>query len=313
MILFKPYGSAGQERAILRDVADVVCIPEGETGFDEALECCEVMLADVDIRVTDAMLARAKNLRAIVCRSIGVDFVDLQAAKRRGVMVFNSPEYCVNAVAEHAMGLLFALSRRIVQAHTALVSGDWEIREEMACCELMGKTLEIAGFGRIGHRIAAMARGIGMEVVAFDRYDGAFSNPEYAFVRRVSLETLLSTSDAISLHMPISAQTRGMIGREQFAAMKKGVLLLNVARGGIVDEAALTEALRAGIVGGAGLDVFDEEPLSAGRMAQWKALNVICTPHMAWNSAEAKVRNREVFLRQISALKAHEIPEGRVI
>lgn len=313
MILLKPYGTPEPERTLLKGIAEVVCIHPGEIGFSEALRCCEAMMADIEIRVGESLLSQAVNLRAIVCRTIGVDFVDLEAAKRHGVCVVNSPSYCTEAVAEHAIALMFALSRRIVMGCDELRAGRWGIREQLRCCELTGKRLGILGFGRIGQRIAEMAHGLGMRVGACDISDAAFARNGFDYVRRFTLEELLAESDVLTVHMPITPETRGLIGSEQLETMKPSALLINVARGGIIDEDAALKALRSGKIGGLALDVFEVEPPSAMYLERSKGLNFVCTPHMAWNSEEAKLENDRVFISQIRAIVAQKRPEHLVV
>jgi D-3-phosphoglycerate dehydrogenase len=248
-------------------------------------------------RLTAELIERAERLKVIGRAGVGVDNVDLAAASQRGIVVANAPESTVVSAAEHTIGLLLALSRRIPQAHAALREGRWE-RSRFAGLELAGKTLGLVGFGRIGQQVARRARGLEMRVLAHDPYVAPERFRELGVARAESLDHLLGEADFVSLHPTLTADTRGLLGREQLARAKDGVRIVNVARGELIDEEALVEALRSGKVAGAALDVFSVEPYS-GPLLELE--NVVVTPHLAASTQEAQDRAGLIVAEQVAA------------
>ena len=204
------------------------------------------------------MLEAGTDLAVVGRAGIGLDNVDVEAATRRGVMVVNAPESNILSAAEHAMALLLAQARNIPQAHAALVAGKWE-RSKWEGVELHGKTLGVVGLGRIGALVAQRALAFGMRLCAYDPYVSA-DRARHMGVELLSLDELVAESDFLTIHLPKTAETAGLIGAELLAKAKPGIRIVNAARGGIVDEEALAEALRSGRVGGAAFDVFATEP-----------------------------------------------------
>lgn len=235
-------------------------------------------------QVNSELLQAGKNLRIVGRAGTGVDNIDVDAATRLGIMVVNAPYGNSNAVAEHTFALILALARRIFPAISALKAGRWE-RSNMQGIEVRGKVLGLVGLGRIGRMVAAKARALEMRVVAFDPYvapGGAAS----LGVQLLSLEELLSTADFVSVHTPLTSATHRMIGAAQLALLKPEAFIVNCARGGLIDERALCEALRAGQLAGAGLDVFENEPVYDPELVSLP--NVIATPHVGASTAEAQ-------------------------
>jgi D-3-phosphoglycerate dehydrogenase len=268
---------------------------DARKGLDEPELCAALAEADALLvrsrtTVTAKALEAAPRLKLITRAGIGVDNVDLAAASRRGVIVSNVPDASTTTTAELAIALLMALARRIAQADRSVRAGKWE-RTKLLGSELAGKTLGIVGFGRIGRVVADRALGLKMRVVAHDPFlpAGAGAPPGAVGVALVDLETLLRESDFLTVHTPLTEQTRGMIGAAQLARAKPGLRVVNAARGGIVDETALVTALASGAVGGAALDVFDEEPLPADSPLR-SFENVILTPHLGASTEEAQRR-----------------------
>ncbi|MCC7370519.1 MAG: hydroxyacid dehydrogenase [Chloroflexi bacterium] len=285
--------------------------------------------ADADIvsvfimsRVTADVMAAMPDLRFVATRSTGFDHVDLAAAKARGIQVANVPYYGENTVAEHTMALILSLSRNVHRAYVRTVAGNYSL-EGLRGFDLQGKRLGIIGAGSIGLHVIRMAKGFGMEVVASDLRQNRLIADVLGF-EYVDLDTLLATSDVISLHLPYSAGARHLLDRERLAKVKRGALLINTARGQLVDTDGLLWALDAGILGGAGLDVFEgedmvnrEEQLLAtdtGAEEQLKAAmrlhllqrreNVVLTPHIAFNSHEAVRRILDTTVGNIRAFLA---------
>ncbi len=230
------------------------------------------------------VLAAAKNMKVIGRAGIGVDNVDIPAATAAGIVVMNTPFGNSITTAEHAIALLFALARQLPVADVSTQAGKWEKNRFMGV-ELFGKTLGLIGAGNIGSIVADRANGLKMKVVAYD----PFLSPERAVeigVEKVELDELLSRADAITLHTPLTDKTRNILGREALAKAKKGVLIVNCARGGLVDEAALREGLDSGHIGGAAFDVFVTEP--AKENVLFGAPNFIATPHLGASTNEAQ-------------------------
>jgi D-3-phosphoglycerate dehydrogenase len=239
--------------------------------------------------VLDAeMLDRAVLLRVIGRAGIGVDNVDVAAATRRGIVVANAPQSNVVAAAEHTIALMLALARKIPQAHASLTAGRWE-RSRFGGVEVYEKTLGVLGFGRIGQLVAARARAFGMRVVAFDPFVSAERFRELGVERAGSAVQLYGLADFVTLHLPKTADTRGFLGAEAFAAMRDGVRVINCARGELVDDVALQRALDSGKVAGAALDVFPREPITDYALFVGYE-NVVVTPHLGASTTEAQDR-----------------------
>jgi D-3-phosphoglycerate dehydrogenase / 2-oxoglutarate reductase len=237
-------------------------------------------------QITAEVVEAASNLRVIGRPGVGVDNVDLEAATRRGIVVMNSPLGNLVSTAELALTLLFAVSRPVAQADAAMKAERWD-RKSFAGVELNGKRLGVVGFGRIGREVAARCRALGLEVVAYDPFV-APAVAESQHIALVSLDELLATSDFITLHTTLSKETRHIIGAEALAKVKRGVRLVNAARGELVDDEALLAALEDGRVAGAALDVHAQEPPVDWRLARHP--RVVATPHIGAATAEAQER-----------------------
>lgn len=264
---------------------------EVHTGFPDSSEVFAERLAGADavflggtVAMADAALDAAPDLEVISVCGVGAgSFVDLPGAARRGVTVCNSPDATVNTVAEYTLALLFAAARHLAALDRDLRQGLWT--QSRIGFELKGKTLGLIGLGPIGARFAELAGALGMEVIAWTRRPDPARAARLG-IRFAALDDLLAESDVLSLHLALTPETQGLLGAAELARAKPGVVLVNTARGGLVDETALIEALRAGRIAAAGLDVFAEEPLPAGHPLL--ALdNVVLSPHVAWNTPEA--------------------------
>jgi D-3-phosphoglycerate dehydrogenase / 2-oxoglutarate reductase len=238
-------------------------------------------------KLTAELIERATNLRVIGRAGVGVDNVDVEAATKRGIVVANAPESNVVTAAEHTMALLLALARNIPQAYVSLIAGKWD-RSKYSGVELYEKTLGILGFGRIGQLVAQRARGFGMRVVAFDPFVSAERYRDLGVEKADSPEDIYAQADFITIHLPKTPETEDFLDAEAFAKMRDGVRVLNVARGGLIDEAALKEALDSGKLGGAALDVFPSEPMTEHPLFGYP--NVVVTPHLGASTAEATGR-----------------------
>jgi D-3-phosphoglycerate dehydrogenase len=239
-------------------------------------------------KLTAELIERATNLRVIGRAGVGVDNVDVAAATKRGIIVANAPQSNVVTAAEHTMALLLALARNIPQAHKSLTGGEWE-RSKFSGVELYEKTLGILGFGRIGQLVAQRARGFQMRVLAFDPFVSAERYRELGVEKAANSEEVYAQADFITVHLPKTPETEGWLDAGAFAKMRDGVRILNVARGGLIDDAALKDALDSGKVGGAALDVFPSEPTTDYPLFQGYP-NVVVTPHLGASTAAATDR-----------------------
>jgi D-3-phosphoglycerate dehydrogenase len=237
-------------------------------------------------KVTAGLLAAGKRLKVVGRAGIGVDNVDVEAATERGILVVNAPTANLVSATEHTFALLLALARRVPAADASIKAGEWD-RKSFTGVELQGKTLGVIGFGRIGQRVAARARAFDMQVIAYDPFLDAQAARRME-VDLLPLDELLARADVVTLHVPLSEQTKNLLDRERMAGMKQGALLVNCARGGVVDEEALLEALESGHLGGAGLDVFAEEPPKDLRLVRHP--RVVATPHLGAQTREAQER-----------------------
>ena len=274
---------------ILRDAEDIELREAigDKDALIAALPSAHGLLVRSDTQVTAALIAQAPRLRAIGRAGMGIDNIDVQAATRRGIAVLNAPGANTVSAAEHALALLLALVRRIPWAVQSMREGRWD-RKAFGGTELRGKTLGVVGLGRIGSHIAGIARAFGMQVVAHDPYLSEDRARDLR-IELATLDDLLARADVITLHLPKTEQTRGIIDRRRLALLKPSAVLVNTARGGLVDEAALVEALDAGRLAGAAVDVFEEEPLPAD--SPMRACDrLILTPHLAASTAEAQER-----------------------
>jgi D-3-phosphoglycerate dehydrogenase len=256
--------------------------------------------------ITDAMCAGAPRLVGIVRTGIGLDTVDIPAATRHGVCVAHVPDFCYDEVADTAWALILAVTRKVLLADRHVRSGEWAPGAVMPVHTLRGRTLGLVAFGHIARKVAERARGFGVRTVAADPYvDAAAMRAEG--VEKVSLDDLLAQSDIVSLHTPLTAETRGMIGTAAFARLKPGAVLINTSRGGVVDQAALIEALRSGRLSGAGLDVQVPEPPSKDSPLL-RMDNVVLTPHFASTTVEAMRDLSAKVSRQVIQMLRGEWP-----
>ena len=248
-------------------------------------------------RVSEELLERADRLKVIGRAGVGVDNVDVEAATKRGIIVVNAPQSTIVSAAEHTVGLMLALARSIPQAHAALEQGRWE-RARFGGVELAEKTLGLVGFGRIGQQVARRARGLAMRVVAYDPFVAPERIRELGAEHARSLEEVLAQADFLSLHATLSPETRGLIGRRELALARDGIRIVNVARGELIDEDALVDALRSGKVAGAAIDVFEQEPYSGPLLGMD---NVVVTPHLGASTREAQDRAGVIVAEQVAA------------
>ncbi len=256
-------------------------------ALEKALVGVGVWLVRSETKVTADWIAKALDLRLIGRAGVGVDNIDLAAATRRGVAVINAPAANTLAAAEHALALMLAVARHVPQADASLKAGKWE-RGKFMGVELFGKTLGVVGLGRIGREVAKRAQSFGMKIVGFDPFVSEAQARELG-ITPAALPELLAQSDFVTLHVPGGDKTKHLISAEALKTVKKGLRLINCARGELIDEAALVEALKDGRVAAAGLDVFSAEPLPADSVLR-SAPNLVLTPHLGASTSEAQSR-----------------------
>lgn len=261
-----------------------------ETKLDDAALADRMRRVDGVIvrsatKITAELMDKAECLRVIGRAGVGVDNIDVKAATQRGIVVMNAPDGNTITTAEHTIALLVSMARNVPQAHAKLQSGVWD-KKSFVGVELHGKTLGVIGLGRIGKHVASIARGFGMQIVAFDPFTSAEHAKELG-IETATLDEVLKRADFLTIHTPVTDETRGIIGKDAFAKMKKGVRVVNCARGGLVDETALLEAIENGTVAAAALDVFATEPLPADSPLLGNP-KIITTPHLGASTTEAQ-------------------------
>jgi D-3-phosphoglycerate dehydrogenase len=260
---------------------------KGPEVLQKALSDAVALVVRSETKVTAEMIGKAPRLRIIARAGMGTDTIDVAEASKRKIPVLTAPGANSNSVAEYTFALLLALARKVAPGSASLMAGKWD-RKPYEGSELRDKTLGLIGLGRIGSRVASIARGFGMKVIAHD--PGVTSEQaESLGVDLMPLDVVIQRSDVLSLHAKLSSSTRHLLDERRLSLAKKGVLIVNTARGGLIDDAALVKALQDGRVAGAALDVYDPEPLAADSPLR-AAPNVLLTPHLAASTAEAQTR-----------------------
>ena len=293
VLVREPIAEAGL--ALLRERFDVDV--DADSDLAATIGDYEAIVIRSATKLDANLIERAQRLKVIGRAGVGVDNVDVEAATRRGIVVANAPESTVISAAEHTIGLLLALSRHIPQAHAALKAGRWE-RSRYGGLELAGKTLGVLGFGRIGQQVARRALGLEMRVVAHDPFVARERFRELGVERLETRDEVLAAADFLTLHLSLTAETRGSIDAVAFGKLRDGARIVNAARGELVDEAALLDALREGQVAAAALDVFGSEPYSGPLL---ELDNVVVTPHLAASTEEAQDRAGVIVAEQVAA------------
>ncbi len=274
--------------------------------MDEVLDKADVIVSN-KVLLTKERLSKAKHLKLVCIAATGTNNIDLEAAARNNIAVCNVDGYATPSVVQHAFTLLLVLTTRFNEYTSAVKQGDWS-RSSFFCLldypirELAGKTIGIYGYGHLGRAVASIAEAFGMKVLLAKR------NIEDTRPGRVALHDLLPQVDVVSLHCPLTEETRGMIGADELSLMKKDAVLINTARGGLVDEDALLDALKTQQIGGAGLDVLEKEPPPVGYpLLKAELPNLIVTPHTAWASRESRQRLIDEIALNIVAFKAGKL------
>ncbi len=252
----------------------------------EKIKGYDALIVRSKTKATKEIIDASDNLKVIGRAGVGVDNIDIPAATAKGIVVMNAPSGNTISAAEHAFALMFALSRNIPQAHSTLKGKKWD-KKKFSGVEVYGKTVGVIGLGRVGSHMANMAKGVGMKVIGNDPLITK-EKAQSIGVELVSLDELFAAADFISLHVPRTPETKNLIGEDALNKMKKNVRIINCARGGVVDETALYNALKAGKIAGAALDVFAQEPLVDSPLLELD--NVVVTPHLGASTQEAQIK-----------------------
>jgi len=304
------YGSCDIEEMILSPFGADVTLFQCRTE-DDVIRCC----ADADALlnqyapITRRVIESLQRTKVIVRYGVGVDNIDLKAATEKGIFVANVI-YDLTDVADHTVGLILSLVRKIPWADKNVKSGLWDWKSVQPISRLKGKTVGIIGFGRIGRLVAQRLRGFEVKIVVYDPYIPPELFSKFG-VEKVDFKTLIRESDIITIHAPLTDETKHMIGEEELKSMKRNAIVINVSRGKIIDERALYKALKEGWISGAGLDVMESEPPEKGNPLL-KLSNVIITPHMAWYSRESLYEIRRIAAEEVARVLSGQVPMNLV-
>jgi D-3-phosphoglycerate dehydrogenase len=272
-----------------------------------AVADADALLVRSATKVDAEVFAATSRLKVVARAGVGLDNVEVPAATARGVLVVNAPTSNIVSAAEHAVALLLSLARRIPAADASLQGGEWK-RSSFSGVEISGKTVGVVGLGKIGQLFAQRLAAFGTELIAYDPYVSPARAAQLG-IELLDLDELLARADIISIHLPKTPETKGLIGADQLARTKPGVLIVNAARGGLIDEKALADAVRDGHVGGAGIDVFVEEPTTSSPL--FGLPNVVVTPHLGASTGEAQDRaGTDVARSVILALRGDFVPDA---
>ncbi|MFP4687698.1 MAG: hydroxyacid dehydrogenase [bacterium] len=269
-------------------------LPELENEISDA----SFLIIRSGTTVTRELMEKGEQLLGVVRAGVGLDNVDLEAAEELGVEIQNTPEASTNAVAELVVAHILAIFRTLPRADAAMKQGEW-IKKQVAGCEIMNKTVGLVGYGRIGQRTGELLAGFGAKIIAYDEYVDDNVIKENG-AQPVDLESIITDSDIISLHVPLTAETKDLFSTPEFKKMKESAIIVNCSRGGIINEDALNEALSNGDIYGAGLDTYTEEP--PGELAVLSNSKLVATPHLGATTSEAQARIARLIIDKIEAM-----------
>ncbi len=307
ILVADPLAEDGLER--LRKAGEVTVVSKlAEAELIRQIPEFDALVVRSETQVTAPVIAAGRKLRVVGRAGVGVDNIDVSAATQKGILVVNAPRGNIVAAAEHAIALLFALARWVPQADASVKRGEWT-RGKFVGVEVRGKTLGVVGLGNVGSEVAKRAHGLEMDVIAYDPVVSV-ERAELFNVALVTLPELLERSDFVTVHVPLVESNRNLIGAAELSRMKPNARLINTARGGIVDESALAEALESGRLAGAAADVFESEPPGEHRL--FKLSNFIATPHIGASTAEAQVSVAFDVAEEVAAVLAGDLPRFAV-
>jgi D-3-phosphoglycerate dehydrogenase len=305
------FPSLDPERAVLEPLG-VELRPQQCLSEEEIIDLTREVDAVLNcyVKMTARVIEELKRCRIIARYGIGVDNVDLAAATQARILVTNVPDYCIDEVSDHALALLLTLARRTAAADAAVKAGAWEVVAHAGIRRLRGQTLGLLGFGKIAKALASKVQPLGMKVVVYDPYLQPALIAQHG-AEAVNLDRLLAEADAISIHVPLSPETRNIIGQRELARMKPTAFVINTSRGGVVDEQTLAAALKEGRLGGAALDVLSVEPPPADHPLR-QATNIILTPHLAFYSRESVIELQTKAAEEVARALKGEPPRSPV-
>jgi D-3-phosphoglycerate dehydrogenase len=305
------WASTEVEAEILAKVgAKIVDAPTGDEAELLSLVPEAAGILTCFAKVPASVIRAGRRLQVIGRYGVGVDNINVEEASRLGILVTNVPTYCVDEVSDHAMALLLACARKVCAYDAAIHTGNWSLQVGAPMYRLRGRTLGLLGLGKIGLSMAGKGRAFGLRVIAHDPYANAAQVQSHG-VELVDLDTLFAQADYLSLHAPLTPETRGIVNEGRLRRMKRTAIIVNAARGPIIDQAALITALREGWIAGAGLDVFEQENLPADHPL-WRAPNLIATPHVAFYSEESLVDLRTLATLNVAAVLSDQRPAAIV-
>ena len=310
VLLYEDMHPAGKQ--LLAQEAEIVFASSlEEDALIDQVKDVDALIIRANGAVTARLMDAAPKLKVIGRHGVGVDAIDLNAARERGIIICNTPAANVESVAEQAIGLMLAVSKQIARADKAIRAGHWQARYEYIGQELWGRSLGLIGMGRIGGRVAEICHlAFKMSILYYDLVSYPQAESTLGAIK-LAMNDVLAQADYVSVHVPLLPATQGLIGREQFALMRKGAIFINTARGPIVDEAALVEALTSGHLVGAGLDVYSVEPIAADNPLL-RLENVVLTPHMAAHTDDA-LRAMSLVAEDVLRVLAGKEPAYRVV
>ncbi len=288
---------------------------EDETSLRDLASDVDALLVWYSIPVTKSVIDRMERCKVIVDAGVGYDNIDLESAGRRGIYACNVPDYCVDEVADHTLGLMLALLRKIPAMDSSVRSGNWDFRAAIPIASLRGKVLGVVGLGRIGSAMTLRCLPLGMKVRVYDPYIPPGKEKSFG-AEAVSWDRILAESDVLTLHVPLTEETRHMLGLEEFRKMKDTAVVINTSRGEVIDKETMVEALEKGMIGGAACDVLEGEPPAGGEFNTEDPLlqldNFIVTPHMAFFSFESGMALRRMAAEEIARVLKGEEPRAPV-
>ncbi|MFB6251965.1 MAG: C-terminal binding protein [Halobellus sp.] len=295
------------ERGIVEDAGanlTIINVSSKEELIESAANPVGIMT--IETKIDESVMDAFPNLEFVSVHGIGVDMVDVDAATDRGIPVFNTPHYCLEEVATHTLSLILACERRICQYNSDVKSGGWEYDSAGTVTRLSTKTVGVVGLGDIGLEVIKRLHGFDVDIVGYDPYVSAEDMSQHG-VEKTDFASLCENSDIITVHTPLTEATRNLLDASAFETMGSGVTLVNAARGGIIDQAALYEAVENGTVAYAGLDVLESEPPEDERLIEFD--NVVVTPHAAWYSADALAELQRTAGENVAEFLSGTVPE----
>ncbi len=304
------FPSLDPEREVLQDIAELVIAPgTGAEALVGAARDADALI-NTYAKLPGDVLQALPKCRIVARTGIGVDTVDLPVATALGILVTNVPDYCIDEVSDHALALILSLTRKVVGCTAAAKAGSWAVKDAVPIARHRGRTLGLVGFGKIPRALAPKAQAIGFQVLASDPYVPAAEGAALG-VRMVDFETLLRESDVVSVHAPLTDETKGLFGDREFGRMKQGSFLVNTSRGPLVQEAALVRALQGGRLAGAGLDVLEVEP-PAPENPLLRMPNVALTPHIGFYSEQSLIELQTKAAQEVRRALTGETPRNVV-